>query len=139
MAVHGVSEGRPTKATPERIEAILMALRGGATRKAAAGAAGIHYGTLHGWITANPDFLDEVEKAEDEAEARYTAIVFHAAAENWQAAAWWLERRRFRDYAKRERVEITHDVRTEIERMVSDPAEREAALAEAESIIARKG
>lgn len=37
----------------------------------------------------------------------------------------------------RERVDMTMDVRREIERLTSDPAEQEAALAEAERIIAK--
>jgi hypothetical protein len=36
----------------------------------------------------------------------------------------------------RERVDVTMDIRREIERLTDDPAEREAAIAEAEKIIA---
>jgi hypothetical protein len=48
-----------------------------------------------------------IEKAEGEAEATYTKIVADAAVKNWTAAAWWLERRRPDDFARRERVEMT--------------------------------
>src|SRR5262249_15332874 len=41
-------------------------------------------------------FADAIEKAESDAEVRFTTIVAEAAAGSWQAAAWWLERRRTR-------------------------------------------
>ena len=59
----------------------------------------------------DPDdtLVTAVEKAEDEAEATYTALVAEAAVDpkNWTAAAWWLERRRPDHFARRERVEMT--------------------------------
>ena len=135
MALH-LGEGRPSKFTPERVEAILDALRGGCSRMAAASAGGIHYDTLHDWLAKNPEFLREVEKAESLAEANYTAVVFKAAATNWQAAAWWLERRRFRDYARRDRVDVTVDVRHEAERLASEfGLDAADVLAEAERVL----
>lgn len=50
------------------------------------------------------DFLDRVKRAEAEAEEVMVACVRTAGMEpkHWQAAAWWLERARPSDWAKRE-------------------------------------
>lgn len=50
------------------------------------------------------DFLDRVREAEGKAEAEMVACIRTAALDPkyWQAAAWWLERLRPTDWAKRE-------------------------------------
>ena len=57
---------------------------------------------------------------------------------SWQAAAWWLERRRYDDFAQRSKVEMTIDLKEEAKRIAEkdglDPAE---VMAEAERIMAR--
>ncbi len=111
--------GRPTKRTPERERLILRALRAGATIAAAAGHAEVSQRQLYRWQVADATFRQHVEKAQAEAEVRFQAVVSDAAmghpaeydAEGvlirpevkpvWQAAAWWLERRRREDYAQR--------------------------------------
>jgi Transposase len=46
--------------------------------------------------------------------------VAKAAAEGtWTAAAWWLERRKHQDYGRRERVDMTIDLRREAERLAA--------------------
>jgi hypothetical protein len=126
------------KLTDQRIEAILAALRGGCTRRAAAAVGGVHYTTLYNWMAADSTLVNSIEMAEHEAEAMFTAAVSRAAQDpkTWTAAAWWLERRKYGDYARRDKVEMTIDVRKEAERLASelglDPAE---VLAEAEAIM----
>ncbi len=130
-------EGRPSKFTPERAQAVLLALEGGCTRHAAAGAADVHYSTLVRWIGEHAEFRAEVEKAEDRAEARFTAAVLQAVPDNWQAAAWWLERRKHQDYARRDRVDMQIEVRREVERIAAETGlDSEALIAEAERILA---
>jgi hypothetical protein len=51
-------------------------------------------------------FLDVVLKAEADAEVSMMARVMQAAQVSWQAAAWWLERRRQADFALR-RIELS--------------------------------
>lgn len=129
---------RHHKLTDQRVEAILAALRAGCTRRAASAMGGIHHCTFYEWIAADPTLSDAVEKAEAEAEAFFTQAVTRAAQDpkTWTAAAWWLERRKSTEYARRDKVEMTIDVRKEAERVAAelglDPAE---VLAEAEAIM----
>ncbi len=125
-----------SKLTSPRIEAALNALRMGCTRRAAAGAAGVTATTFYRWME-DVAFRDEVEKAELAAEASYTAAVANAVPKNWQAAAWWLERRKHEDYAQRSKVEMSVDLRheaTEIAAQFGDDSD--ALVAEAEAILA---
>lgn len=131
------------KKTPERIEAILAALRLGNTRRAAAACADIAPRTFYNWLEDDEDgtLLHAVEKAEAEAEAFYLRAVQTAAQDpkTWTAAAWWLERRKYGDYGRKDKVEMSIDLRKEAERIAAeqglDPAE---VLAEAEAIMAGK-
>lgn len=128
--------GRPSKMTEPRVEAILRAIEYGATREAAAGAGGVTRGTLYRWIESDSTFRDEVEKAEHRAEMAYTTAVANAVPKNWQAAAWWLERRRHQSYARRDQVEVRIDIAAEVRRLASELGlDEQAALAEVEAIL----
>ena len=92
---------RPSKATEARIETLLVALRTGCTREAACDHAGIVRTTLYRWVESKPGLRARVEKAEADAEVRFTAQVARAAGDDdWRAAAWWLERRRPKSYGR---------------------------------------
>jgi len=95
---------RPSKRTPEREARLYEALRAGNTRKASCAYAGIDQSTLESWMHRFPDFADAIVKAEADAEIRNVAIIQKAASDTWQAAAWWLERRRSADYRQRHEV-----------------------------------
>lgn len=100
--------GRRTKATDERLTALLNALRAGNTRSAACSFAEISRQTFYRWLEEDTTFRDSVEKAEADAEVRYVAQVAKAATNGtWQAAAWWLERRRQDAFALHSKVEMT--------------------------------
>lgn len=128
----------------ERLETFLNGLRLGLTRRAAYGAVGISKTTFYRMLDNDSDgtLRDLIEKAEADAEARFAGLVARAAQEpkNWTAAAWWLERRRHEDYARREKVEMTVDVRAVAAQLAEaqglDPDE---VLAEAERILAEMG
>lgn len=99
--------GRPTKCTPERVKRIIDALKGGNTRSASAAYGGIDPETFSNWMARGAKdeepflgFSIQVKAAEAEAEVRNVAIIQTAAKDKWQAAAWWLERRRPKDYAQ---------------------------------------
>lgn len=128
--------GRPSKRTPEREARIAEALRAGNTRKAACAYGGISQSQFAEWLARFHDFRDTIEKAEADAEVRAVAQIATAAqAGTWQAAAWWLERRRPDDYGRRDRIEVT--VRRQAEKMAADLGlDVEELLAEAEMIVA---
>jgi len=130
--------GEPnSKLTEPRITAALLALENGCTRGAAAGAAGVTRSTFWLWMANDPTFSDAVEKAELLAEAKMTAAVASKVPTNWQAAAWWLERRKYQDYARRDQVSVSMDI-TAIIRQAADEMgiDPDAAVAEAERILA---
>ena len=125
--------GRPTKYTEETVNNILVALRGGNTRKTAAAIAGIDQVTMIRWMHRYASFAKDVEKAEATAEGRHVQNIVKAAAEGtWTASAWWLERRRHQEWGRKDRAEILHTVR-ELAR--SAGADENAAIAEAEAYL----
>lgn len=119
--------GRPTKLTSEIQNKIVTAIRAGNYIETAAAYAGISKNTLYDWLKRgarekerlerNPrarikkseapyvEFSDAVEKAMAEAEIRDVAIIAKAAEENWQAAAWRLERKYPERWGRREKIE----------------------------------
>jgi transposase len=132
--------GRPTKRTPEVEQAILNALQIGNTRTDAALGAGIDRGTLADWINNIPAFHHAVEKAEALARQRFVAqIAKAAAAGNWQAAAWNLERRDSENWGRRDRLDLTMDLRKASERLAAEAGlDPDTVFAEAEAILAGK-
>ena len=94
--------GRPSKLTHERQAKICDAIRAGNYMETAAAFAGIDKTTLYAWLRKgrkanrgkHREFVDAVEKAMADAEARDVAMIGKAAADGtWQAAAWRLERK----------------------------------------------
>jgi hypothetical protein len=129
------------KKTPERIEAILAALRLGNTRRAAAACADVGKSAFYEWLEEDRTLADAVEKAEAEAEAFYLRAVQKAATDpkTWTAAAWWLERRKYADYGRKDKVEMTIDLRKEAERIAAEQGlDVDEVLREAEAIMAGK-
>lgn len=129
---------RRTKMTDQRTAAIFDALRLGMTRRAAVAMCDIHPSTFYRMLEADATFRDDVEKAEAQAEARYTGLVARAAEDpkTWTAAAWWLERRRHTDFAQHQRVDMTVDVRREAERLAGEfGLDADEIIAEAEAVL----
>ncbi len=88
-------------------------------------------------FAADATLRDAVEEAERDAEATYTAAVLKAIPTNWQAAAWWLERRKHEDYARRDKSEMTIDVKREAARIAEEMGmDVDEVLAEAQRIFA---
>lgn len=108
---------RPSLLTPERSQRIAELVSAGNNVDTAAAAAGISEATFYDWMArgraererlaagkrSKPkaseeiylQFLEAIEKARAEAEARLVLLIHKAAQEprTWQAAAWLLERR----------------------------------------------
>lgn len=131
--------GRPTKRSAPVTRMIVAALRAGNTRSTSAKLAGIDYATLKRWCQLSAPFCAALEKAEAEAERKYVRNITSAAADgNWQAAAWWLERRRSGDWRKpADRLDV-FDASAEARRIVGLHPEitYESALAEVERVLA---
>lgn len=93
--------GRPEKLTPELQQKIVDAIRMGAYIETAAAYAGINKSTLYDWMKRGAraksgkykEFSNAIEKALAESEMRDLAVIAKASQENWQAAAWRLERK----------------------------------------------
>jgi hypothetical protein len=126
-------EGRPTKKTPERVDAILRALKAGNTRKAAACFAEIHVDTFYEWMKADPSFSDAVEKSEADAEVRFVTRIATAAEETWQAAAWWLERRRPDDYRQQNATHVSGNLQVGLSELMREARKTKTAARDAES------
>lgn len=107
---------RRTKLTPDTKEDIVKALRAGNSRRDSALYAGVSETTFYSWMARGregeplyAEFLEAVEKAEAQSVVRNVAIIQRAAEETWQAAAWWLERKRPDDWGRRQRMDIGTD------------------------------
>src|SRR5262249_54121524 len=100
--------GRPTLLTPEVQRHVCDAIAAGNTRHDAAEYAGVGESTLRSWLARGRrqrrgkyrTFLAAVKKAEADAVVRNVAIIQKAATKTWQAAAWWLERKRGEDWSQ---------------------------------------
>ena len=100
--------GRPSKLTAESQKRITDAIRVGATYELAAQYGGVAYNTFNEWMKAGAaassgklrEFYDAVKGAEGDAAIKWLAVIDKAALEQWQAAAWKLERRYPREYGR---------------------------------------
>ena len=81
-------------------------------------ALGISRQTFYNWLRKGEEtqkgleyrFYEEITKAEAEAIARNVALIQKAAQEgNWQAAAWWLERKYPEEWGRKDRVNVDTD------------------------------
>lgn len=114
--------GRPTKMTPELQDAIVTAIRAGNYVEVAAAHVGISRECLYNWMregARHPEgplgsFSDAVKKAMASSEVRDVALVGQAAATQWQAAAWRLERKHPERWGRKERIELSGDAKAPI-------------------------
>ena len=99
---------RRTKLTERTKNDIVKALKAGNSRKDSAIFAGVAESTFYNWMDRGRvgEPLYAVEKAEAHSVVRNVAIIQRAAEETWQAAAWWLERKRPDDWGRRQRMDI---------------------------------
>ena len=117
--------GRPTKLTEETQTKIVQGIKLGATYELAAQYGGISYNTFNEWMkrgdaeikrrsgpnvkenttkwdTEEPfvEFYEAIKETEGEAAILWLAKIEKAATDNWQAAAWKLERRYPNNYGR---------------------------------------
>ena len=107
---------RPTKLNLETSSAIVNALKIGATRKDAAGAAGVDYTTFLNWMAAGEvaksgaffEFFNACTKAEHAARLNYTKVIAMAAnGGDWRAALEYLKRRDPENWSDKNTLELT--------------------------------
>lgn len=107
--------------------ALIAALETGHTRRAASQLAGINHTTLYAWIAADPTFSNAVSLAEAKAEEYYLDCIRQAAREDWRAGAWYMERRRAEDYARKDTVTVLARMAKELDALSDDDLLRIAA------------
>ena len=109
--------GAPTKLTSEVQEQICTAIAAGIRPEVAARYCRVSPRSYYRWMglgrardadALHAGFVEAVEQALAEWEARDVLIVGEAAKNDWHAAAWRLERRLPKVYGRRERHEIAN-------------------------------
>jgi hypothetical protein len=147
---------RPPKYTLDRADRIAQGISAGLSKHAASSLGAVTEDTLARWEKRYAGFAAKIAHAEAEAEARYIGVIAKAAfghevverkevhKENgdvevtvttrheydWQAARWWLSRRRRQDWG--DRLDIT--LHGEIENLIAqlqgldDPAPESKTL-----------
>lgn len=122
--------GRPTKLIPRVHEDIIKTIRAGNYLETAAAFAGINKSTLHDWLRRGEreiqrveqdgrnrvrmseeiyvNFSNAVSEALAEAEMRDVLTIGKAASDNWQAAAWRLERKFPDKWGRKLQQQIEH-------------------------------
>jgi len=116
--------GRP-KLDEASTQKICDLLRAGNYLDTAATAAGVHKTTLHRWLRLGREqkrgrykkFVEAVEKAQREAEARDVALIAKQAPTDWRAAAWRLERRAPRRYGQRVQISIEEELEAALDHL----------------------
>ena len=108
--------GRKSKLTPERQQKIVELVAAGNYQNVAAHCVGIDETTLSRWLkmgseqSSGPyyEFRQALKEAEAQSEAvRIERIATAGQTGNWQADAWYLERRYPDRWARRERQDLT--------------------------------
>lgn len=110
--------GRKSKLTKELIKEASKMVAAGNYIKDVYPILGIDESTWYRWLKEGEraksgikrEFYEAIKKAEKEAIARNVALIQRAAQEgNWQAAAWWLERKYFEDWGRKDKVDLSAD------------------------------
>jgi len=124
----GSRDGRPSVLTPEIQKQIVGYIEAGCYVETAAQAAGIHKATFYQWLKKShddkkdniySDFRDAIEKAMAVSELRDVENIQQAAASNWQASAWRLERKFPNRWGRKDRTETTVTVKPYV---IEDPS-----------------
>lgn len=146
MSDRGAGGRATSRRTKARVEAVLESLRHGASRTAAAAGAGVSKDSLRRWMSADPGFAERVEIAEGEMVAALVDVIYRTALatdkngnptqQSWIAAMTLLERRMPEDWGRRDRIEISMEIRQIAEQIAAETGlPTDEVLAEAEQIL----
>ncbi len=134
-----MTRGPKLKLTPDVQEKIVSLLRAGNYVETAAACAGIHKDTFYEWMKRAAkgeepfaELAAAVHKALADGEARDVAVIFQASKEQWQAAAWRLERRFPDKWSRNDRVKVDGNLEVSDERLVGKLARLLSGKEEAE-------
>jgi len=100
----------PTKFTAETVSTLMTGIRAGLPFRLAAEAAGVSETTFTCWQAGKlprgadrslkASFSAQLTRARGESALRLTGLISRAATDDWRAAAWLLERRFPKDFAR---------------------------------------
>lgn len=102
---------------PELMDRICDLVRAGNYIETAAASAGVTRDSLYRWMRQRPEFAERVHKAQAESEARDVLLIGKAATEQWQAAAWRLERRNPRKWGARVQISVQEELSDVLDRI----------------------
>ena len=109
--------GRPSKLTPELIEAVCKGVRAGLSYKDAAIRAGICEATFHKYKARGEkgeapfsEFTESLKEAEADLKAELLKTIKAASIESWTAAAWILERKYQAEFARQSNIKHGADL-----------------------------
>ena len=109
--------GRKTILSSDLQDEVVKRIRAGNYIKVACQAVGIGVSTYFEWLKKGEEgkqpyaeFTEAIKKAESEAHVNYVAIVASHAPTQWQAAAWWLERRFPELWGRRDRLDVKGEI-----------------------------
>ena len=115
-----------TKLTPEIQEKIIGYIKAGNYIATACKAVGIYKSTYYRWVQRGTkalwleekgekvleseeiyyNFCNSIKKAKAKAEMQSVSLIRIAGIDNWQAAAWWLERTNWKKWGKKDKLEV---------------------------------
>ena len=139
-------KGRRPGITPEITAAVLAAVRVGAPLEVAAQAAGVPARTFWDWMRKGDEakppyaaFSQSVRRAEAEVHVVVVGSVRQALTHNPELALRWMRMRWWRHYLVHSRVDMSHDVDREAERIADETGlSKEAILDEVDRMAAPK-
>ena len=108
---------KPRKLTPEAIDRIIALVRAGNYIETSAASAGVDRDTLYVRMKKDKDFAERLHKAVAEAEALDVARIAAAAATQWQASAWRLERRHPERWGQRVQLTVKQELANALQRI----------------------
>jgi hypothetical protein len=125
--------GRPKKLDQKKRAEVCALVSAGVTVREAARYVGCDRDTIRNEAQRNQHFGRELERARSQARVHPLRTMHDAAAKNWRAAAWWLERLAPDEFAhpggavfgQREANRLAADLIEIIEQTVLSPLERE--------------
>ena len=105
--------GRPTKLTPQIQDDLCRVVAMGNYLETACAFVGVSTATVRDWMRRGArakrgiyvEFLAAIKRAMAQGEVRDVATIVQASRENWQAAAWRLERKHWKRWGRKERVQ----------------------------------